>query len=127
MNFDQTIATINKLLSKKRPETFNSSWILKHAPQCYRFIQRNVRTENGSIDWDKITFALEWKYQRRWAPGRLRKNPVPYENIAEVKTIINKYQDKLYVFIAPQDLTDRRIRVLPCRVLWPLQAGNGRR
>lgn len=110
MDFDQAIQIINKLLAKKKPGSFNSSWILKHAPRCYRFIHRNVRTETGCIDWDKVTYALEWKYQRRWAPGRTRKNPDPYENSGEVDSIINKNRGKLYVFIAPQDLTDRRIR-----------------
>lgn len=110
MNFDEAIKTINGLLSKKKPESFNSSWILKHAPRCYRFIHKNVRTELGSIDWDKVTYALEWKYQRRWAPGRPKKNPVPYKNQEEVSAIIDKNRDKLYVFIAPQDITDRRVR-----------------
>jgi len=110
MNFDQAVKIINGLLSKKKPEAFNSSWILKHAPRCYRFIHKNIRTEFGGIDWDKVTYALEWKYQRRWAPGRPKKNPVPYENSAEVDLIINKNKEKLYVFIAPQDLADRRIR-----------------
>src|SRR3989344_3098530 len=110
MNFDQAIKTINKLLAKKKPGSFNSSWILKYAPRCYRFVHRNIRTEFGGIDWDKVTYALEWKYQRRWAPGRPKKNPIPYENPAEVDSIINKNKEKLYVFIAPQDLADRRIR-----------------
>ena len=125
MNFDQTIATINTLLSKKRPETFNSSWILKHTPQCYRFICQNVRTETSSIDWVKITYALEWKYQRRWAPGRMRKNPIPHEDTTEVKTIIDKYRNKLYVFIAPQDLTDKRIRdIISITLVRLAQNGN---
>src|SRR3989344_999561 len=110
MNFDQAIKTINKLLAKKKPGSFNSSWILKYAPRCYRFVHRNIRTEFGGIDWDKVTYALEWKYQRRWAPGRPKKNPIPYENSAEVDLIINNNKEKLYVFIAPQDLADRRIR-----------------
>lgn len=125
MDFDQAIKTINRLLSKKRPDAFNSSWILKHAPRCYRFIHRNIRTETGSIDWDKVTYALEWKYQRRWAPGRSKKNPTHYENPVEVKTITNKYRDKLYVFIAPQDLADRRIRdIISITLVRLAQNGN---
>jgi len=118
MNFDQAIKTINKLLAKKKPGSFNSSWILKYAPRCYRFVHRNIRTEFGGIDWDKVTYALEWKYQRRWAPGRPKKNPIPYENPAEVDSIINKNKEKLYVFIAPKDLTNRHVRdiisISPC-------------
>lgn len=125
MDFDQAIKIINKLLAKKRPDAFNSSWILKHAPRCYRFIHRNVKTETGGIDWDKITYALEWKYQRRWAPGRQKKNPVLYENPAEAETITNKYRDKLYVFIAPQDLADRRVRdIISITLVRLAQNGN---
>lgn len=125
MDFDQTIQTINKLLAKKKPESFNSSWILKHVPRCYRFIHRNVRTETDVIDWDKVTYALEWKYQRRWAPGRLKKNPLPYENPVEVEVITNKYRDKLYVFIAPQDLADRRVRdIISISLVRLAQNGN---
>jgi len=41
INFEITITLINSLLSRKCPETFNSSWILKHAPACYYFIRKN--------------------------------------------------------------------------------------
>lgn len=77
---------------------------------CLRFIRKNVRTDLDKIDWDKVTSALEWRFQRRWAPGRQRKNKTPYENQTEVETVINKYKDKLYVFITVADMNDRRIR-----------------
>ncbi len=125
MHFNDVIITLDKLLVKKNPPSFNSSWILKHAPRCYRFIWRNVRTETGGIDWDRVTYALEWKYQRRWAPGRSRKNPRPYENALEVEAVTRKYRDKLYVFIAPQDLIDRRIRdIISITLVRLAQNGN---
>lgn len=125
MNFDETIKIINGLLSKKNPKSFNSSWILKYAPRCYRFIHKNVRTELGGIDWDKVTYALEWKYQRRWAPGRPKKNPKPYKNREEVGAIIDRNRDKLYVFIAPQDLADRRVRdIISISLVRLAQNGN---
>ncbi len=125
MDFDRVIITLNKLLSRKNPESFNGSWILKHAPRCYRFIRKNIRTEIGAIDWDKVTYALEWKFQRRWAPGRPRKNPLPYENSEEVEFIFNKNREKLYVFIAPQDLVDRRIRdIISISLVRLAQNGN---
>lgn len=125
MNFDQAINAINRKLSKKQPDTFNSSWILRHTPRSYRFIRKNIRTGTGTIDWDLVTYALEWKYQRRWAPGKLRKKPIPYEDSGEVGAIISKYQDKLYVFIAPQDLTDRRIRdIISITLVRLAQSGN---
>lgn len=125
MNFDQVIKTLNRLLSKKQPERFNSSWILRHASNCYRFIHKYVRTELGQIDWDRVTYAIEWKFQRRWVPGRLRKKSVPYRNAYEVKTILNKYRDKIYVFISPADINDRRIRdIISISLVRLAQGGN---
>jgi hypothetical protein len=51
MNFETVIQTINKLLSRENPEVFNSSWILKRAPHCNRFILKNIRTDLGAVDW----------------------------------------------------------------------------
>src|SRR5208337_4200168 len=110
MDFDQTIRILNGLLADKNPATFNSSWILKHAPPCYRFILKNIRTELGHIDWDPVTYALEKKFQRRWVPGRKKKSLGSYEDPSEVNLILNNYQEKFYVFTAPTDQQDRRIR-----------------
>lgn len=77
------------------------------------------------MDWDRVTYAIEWKFQRRWAPGRPKKNPVPYEDVTEVETIMNKYRDKLYVFIAPADIDDRRVRdIMSISLVRLAQSGN---
>jgi hypothetical protein len=49
MDFDSAVKTINELLTKKQPHTFNSSWIREYAPKIYRFIQKNIRREIGGI------------------------------------------------------------------------------
>jgi hypothetical protein len=110
MNFDQAIDILNKSLSDNNPATFNSSWVLKNAPECYRYIQKNVRTDAGRIDWDKVTAALEWKFQRRWTPLRRSNNKMPYEDLSEVNAIFDKYPGKVYVFLVPSDRNDKRIR-----------------
>lgn len=110
MDFDHAIRILNRVLTKKNPDTFNSSWILKHAPQCYRFIYKNIRTEFGHIDWDKVTCALKRKFQRRWGPGRKPKSPVPYEDSSEVRAILNNYEGKLHVFLTATDQNDRRLQ-----------------
>ena len=95
MDFDYAVKTINKLLIEKRPDTFNSSWILKHAPNVYQFIQENVRAEIGGIDWDRVTRALDRRFQRKWmASSRNRTNL--YRKKAEVGVILKKYHTKLY-------------------------------
>ncbi|MBU6500664.1 MAG: hypothetical protein KGJ89_04400 [Patescibacteria group bacterium] len=125
MDFDKSIVILNQLLSDENPEAFNSSWILKHAPKVYRFIWKNVRTEIGTVDWDRVTYAIEWKYQRRWAPGKQKKNIVPYENPVEVESILKKYEGKTYVFVAPTDLNDRRVRdIMSISLVRLAQNGN---
>ena len=109
MDFQNVVAILNRLLLRKCPETFDSSWVLKYAPACYRFIRKNIRTDVGTIDWDQVTSALEAKYQRRWTP-RLRRKYRPYENAREIELILNRYRNKLYVFLAPADLADQRVR-----------------
>ncbi len=109
MDFDRVAFTLNELLSKRRPTTLNSSWIFRYAPACYRFIRKWIRTEVGGIDWDQVTYILDSAYQRRWKPGGRRK-PAAYANPEEVALILNRYREKLYVFIAPADVYDRRLR-----------------
>ena len=110
MNFDHVIRDINNLLSEKNPDSFNSSWILKHSPVCYRFILKNIRTEAGYIDWDRITFSLDRKFQRRWTPRGKPQSRHSYEDYSEVQMVLNKYQDLLYVFVSPSDKNDERMR-----------------
>jgi hypothetical protein len=110
MDFSSVVETLSELLARTQPDVINSSWIRTHAPRCYRFIRQNLRREFGGIDWDQLTYALDWKYQRRWRPLRTRKNRIQYEDHAEVETIFRKYHDKMYVFIAPSGKHDRRTR-----------------
>src|SRR5437870_9778540 len=109
MNHLQRAATIlDKLLSQDRPQAFSSAWILKRTPGCYHFIRKCILTEVGPIDWHMVTRALEPKHQRLWTP-RLKRNPRLHRNRREVSVIMNKYRNKLYVFIAPASADDLRI------------------
>jgi hypothetical protein len=108
MNFSTVVTTINRLLAEKQPTEFNSSWVRRHSPRCYRFIQKHVRREYGGIDWDSITHELDRRFQRLWNPGTLRTRSLFYEDRREVETILNKHRDKMYVFIAPSDDDDKR-------------------
>jgi hypothetical protein len=109
MDFATAIESLNALLTNQQPVEFNSSWIRKHAPGCYRFIQENVRREYGGIDWDSITVALDRKFQRLWNPSRARKPRMSYEDPSEIETILRKHPGKLYVFISPCNKNDERI------------------
>jgi len=125
MSFEQIINRLNGLLNKEKPDTFNSSWILKRSPASYRFITKNVRTETGGIDWDRVTYALEWRFQRRWSPGHCRKNRKPYRDYSEVKLILKQNQQKLYVFVTAPNLSDRRVRdIISISLVRLAQKGN---
>jgi hypothetical protein len=124
MDFESVIKTINKLLIEKKPQTFNSSWIRKAAPNIYRFIQNKIRTETGGIDWDLITRALNREFQKQWiAPSR--KKARPYRNKTEVGIVLQKYRGKLYTFLAPADKNDKYIRdVISIALVRIAQKGN---
>jgi hypothetical protein len=109
MDFRTAIKILNKSLKEKQPKEFSSSWIINNTPDVYRYIWKNVRTENDAIDWDKVTSHLHRYLQKRWIRYR-RKQIKPYEDQIEVDRIINKYRDKLYTFMAPQHEKDRHIR-----------------
>jgi hypothetical protein len=125
MNFEIIAARLNALVSQKQPQSINSSWILKHAPECYRYIQKNIRTEWDTIDWDRVTSGLDWKYQRLWKPKRRPKILNLYRDIDEVNLIIKNFQNKLYIFIAPADNADLRLRdYISIRLVRLSQRGN---
>ena len=109
VDFTTAITTLNALLASLEPTEFNSSWIRTHASRCYRFFQKNVRREYGGIDWDRVTAALERKFQRLWKPSRARTERKSYEDPGEVETILRKHPGKLYVFISPRDKNDERL------------------
>ena len=123
-HLQRATAALNRLLLQNCPKTFSSVWILKRAPGCYNFIRKHIRSEVGGIDWDAITYALEPKYQRLWAPRR-KRNSKPYTDREEISRILNKYRSKLYVFVAPADTLDLQIRdKVAVALVRVAQAGN---
>jgi len=124
MDFDSAVKTINKLLIKKQPHTFNSSWIREYVPHIYRYFQKNVRREIGGIDWDRVTRALDRKFRRRWITSR-RNGTKRYRSKAEVKIILRKYDGKLYTFLTPADKDDKSIRdIISVALVRIAQEGN---
>jgi hypothetical protein len=124
MDFDYAVKIISKLLKEIRPDRFNSSWIRKHAPHVYGFIRQNVRSDIGSIDWDRITRALDRRFQRKWMPF-YRSKRKPYRKKIEIESILKKYQAKLYAFIYPADKNDEYMRDVICIALVRIaQKGN---
>lgn len=109
MNFKRCIKILNQKLRQENPQEFSSSWILKHAPSVYRFFYKNIRTETGSIDWDKVTVALPRRYQKRWVRYR-RSHRKEYENQNELEKVIDHYRDRLYIFISVSCPSEEHLR-----------------
>jgi hypothetical protein len=124
MDFDSAVEIINKLLITKQPLIFKSSWIRAYAPHIYRFFQKNVRRESGGIDWDRITRALDRKFQKQWITTR-RNGTKLYRSKAEVNSILRKYDDKLYTFLTPADKDNNSIRdIISITLVRLAQKGN---
>ncbi len=125
MDFKVVVKQLDELISRQRPEDLTSSWILRHAPACYRFIWKNIRTEWGTIDWDRVTSSLDRKYQRRWRPKRRPRKLNPYKNQDALNIVLSRYREKLYVFVAHVGRGDRALRdVISIRLVRLAQCGN---
>ena len=124
IDFDCAVKTINRLLIKKQPHKFNSSWIRRYAPHIYRFIQKQIRREIGGIDWDRITRALDRNFQRQWFTSR-RNGTKLYRSKAEVNIILRKYDGKLYTFLTPDDKDNNSMRdIISIALVRIAQKGN---
>jgi hypothetical protein len=125
MDFASAVAAINKLLGTIQPSTFNSTWIRKHAPHVYRYIQNNVRADVGGIDWDRITRALDRKMQRRWKASRRGRPSKRSRDKKAVEIILSKYGDKLYTFLTSAGANDEQARdIISIALVRIAQRGN---
>lgn len=109
MTFNDHIKILSDTLYEKRPTNFNPSWISKNTPKVYRYIYKNIRTENNDIDWDKVTSSLDRSFCKRWTRYR-QKSIKFYEKQSEVDCILSKYKDRLYTFIAYANEADKRMQ-----------------
>ncbi len=110
MDFPSAVTLINKLLITMQPDTFCSSWIREHAPQAYRFLLRHVRTETGTIDWDRFTRALDRKQQCKWHGSRRGRPAKGVTHGQAAERILSRHRDKLYTFLSPQNAADEAVR-----------------
>ncbi len=126
MNFNQAIKNLNRSLLKKRPLTFNHSWVKNNVRKSYNFIVENIRTESGETDWDNIVCRLDHQNQKLWLKGKkIKKKIDQYENLIEVEAILTKYQKKLYTFLVQKNKEDKQIcDLISIRLVRTAQKGN---
>lgn len=106
---EQVLQNLNQLLEDKQPKTFSCSWIVTHAPHIYQYIWKHLKTENGDVDWDTVTSALDRTFQRRFVRYR-QKQVRLYERQSEVDLILSKNKERLYALIAPLNEHDKVIQ-----------------
>jgi len=126
MNFNQAIKNLNRSLIKKKPLTFNQSWIKFSVHKSYNFILENIRNELGEPDWDEVVRHLDHDNQKLWLKGvRTNNKTEPYEDIFEVDAILTKYKSKLYTFLVQIDKEDKKVcDEISIRLVRTAQKGN---
>ena len=124
-DFYERIQKLNTLLRKKKPQTFNPSWIKTHANSLYKYLCKNVQVETGDVDWDLVTVGLDRTFQKRWKRFEKKEKSIPYEDKKELNLITAKYHNKLYTLMAPIDKQDRQIQdQIMIRLVRTAQKGN---
>ncbi len=108
MNSKKAIYKLNTILAKENPSVFSSSWIFKQSQPLYNFFSKKFRTENGDVDWDKVTIKLDKSFQRRWIRYK-RKKINFYSNKEQVEKVLEKYRDKLYLFLTQSNKREQKI------------------
>lgn len=122
--FDQYIDILNTSLTEKEPKIICASWVYRNNPSVYRYVWKNIKTETGHVDWDRVTCRLDRSFQRRWVRHR-QKQVKLYKEQSEVDIVLNRYKDKLYTFICAQCKEDREIKDrIVIRLVRVSQRGN---
>lgn len=126
MDFNQAIKNLNRSLSKKQPPTFNHSWVKNRVRKSYNYITKYMKTELGETDWDSVVCRLDHQHQKLWLKGvKVKAKASHYENSKEVETILTKYQEKLYSFLAQLDKEDKKFcDLISIRLVRVAQKGN---
>ena len=123
MDFDQAIERLTQALEKWKPERFNRYWIYWHEPKVYKFVTKNIKTELGRTDWDRITLKLDRSLQARWHEERIGSLQ-PYSNPQEVEIALRKYWDKRYVFFTDEREDDEVRNLISVTLVRLAQRGN---
>lgn len=123
MDFDRAIKLLTWALEEKNPHQFSSTWIYRNEPRIYRFICKNIRTDLGTIDWDRVTVKLDRSYQARWHEQRIRRLQ-PYSDPQEVLLMIGKYLDKRYVFFTRAKEDNEMRNLISVALVRLAQKGN---
>jgi hypothetical protein len=108
-DFDGTIKILRRTLKEKNPQTFSSSWIHTNLPSVYWYIQCNIRTKNGKIDWERVTSTFNRSLTRRWTRYGCRNIRI-YERRSEVDIALTKYEGKLPLLLSAITKADRKVQ-----------------
>ncbi|MCP4050436.1 MAG: hypothetical protein GY730_07000 [bacterium] len=123
-SFEKAIRELDELILKKRPTYIQAVWIKQHAPHCYWHIINNYRMPFGTVNWDKVTRALNKEHQKLWKP-RYRKTKKVYFCSKKLKKALNIYNKNLYLFfIIPTKQESRCMDCICITLVRLVQRGN---
>src|SRR3989339_668356 len=106
MNFEKAVININRSVTKKKPESFNDTWIRYRCNVSYEFIIENIKTELGDPDWDLVISKLDRWNQKLWMRGFKKRYIKLYKNKQEVNLILKRYNNKFYTFLVQVNKED---------------------
>lgn len=109
MNLEQAIKNINRSITKKYPKTISPQWIKNHCKISYQFIINNIKDEFDEPDWDFVTARIDKKLRKLWLRGAMTKHTDIYEDQNELNLILDKYRDRLYLFVSRSSREDMQI------------------
>lgn len=107
-DIEEAIKTLRRVVRKKKPETFSSTWIQRNAPSMYRYMRHCVRIRKGRLDWNRITSTFNQSFSRRWTWYGCRNIRI-YEKQSEVDTLLERYHSHLH-FLLSAKKADRKIQ-----------------
>lgn len=118
--------TLAALARREEVEELTPGQIPKYDLPLYHRIKRRIRRPDGSLDWSRITRTLDedvlarkWKEAAPRGSRRFEKSlpKAAHHDPEAVKTLLDSFKTKLYVFFTPLTSEDRALRERICREL----------
>lgn len=67
-NFEEAVKALTNLLKEKDPPFFRPLWIRQQYPALSEYVEKNLRTPEGEVDWDRLVKGLSEDLREKWEP-----------------------------------------------------------
>lgn len=115
--FNEAINELQELIKQKKPKIITSGFIGKENPKLLKYFIKNMKDNNGEINWEIVTNRLDentkkiCRFSKRLEQYKPKKE---YINEQELNTLIEKHKNKLYTFFEVLDSSDYTSRDFIC-------------